>query len=82
MLLIPGFLLGGLVVYGLIYVFGFLWYLLNMFSVRMLSFASAGVITAILAAGLSLVVKPPQAVAGQPVERAGSGIKVQVSGVK
>ena len=63
------FLLGGLVVYGLVYIFGFqtlrydfafLWYLLNMFSVRMISFPSAAVITAIIGAGLSLVVKPPR----------------------
>ena len=62
------FLLGGLVVYGLIYIFGFqtlrydfafLWYMLNMFSIRMLSFLSAAMITAILAAGLSMVVNPP-----------------------
>jgi hypothetical protein len=62
------FLLGGLVIYGLIYQFGFvtlrydfafLWYLLNMFSIRMLSFVSAAVITAIIAAGLAMVVKPP-----------------------
>jgi hypothetical protein len=63
------FLLGGLVVYGLIYIFGFqtlrydfafLWYMLNMFSIRMLSFLSAAMITAILAAGLSMVVNPPR----------------------
>jgi hypothetical protein len=62
------FLLGGLVVYGLIYIFGFqilrynfafLWYMLNMFSSRMLSFPTASVIFAILAAGLSMVVTPP-----------------------
>ena len=61
------FLLGGLVVYGLIYFFGFvrlrydfvfLWYMLNMFSVRMLSFPTAAVITAIIGAGLSMVVNP------------------------
>jgi hypothetical protein len=63
------FLLGGLVVYGLIYIFGFqtlrydfafLWYMLNMFSIRMLSFISAAMITAIIAAGLSMVVNPPR----------------------
>ncbi len=63
------FLLGGLVVYGLIYIFGFqtlrydfafLWYMLNMFSIRMLSFLSAAMITAIFAAGLSMVVNPPR----------------------
>ena len=65
------FLLGGLVVYALFYFFGFLtlrydfaffWYLLNMFSVGMISFPTAAIITAILAAGLMLVVKPPQRV--------------------
>jgi hypothetical protein len=63
------FVLGGLVIYGLIYQFGFvtlrydfafLWYLLNMFSIRMLSFPSAVVITAIVGAGLSMVVNPPK----------------------
>ena len=63
------FLLGGLVVYALFYVFGFqtlrynlafFWYLLNMFSVGMISFPTAAMITAILAAGLMMVVKPPQ----------------------
>lgn len=62
------FLLGGLIVYGLIYIFGFqtlrydfafLWYMLNMFSIRMLSFLSAAMITAIIAAGLSMIVNPP-----------------------
>jgi hypothetical protein len=41
------------------YNFAFLWYMLNMFSIRMLSFLSAAMITAILAAGLSMVVNPP-----------------------
>jgi hypothetical protein len=68
------FLLGGLVVYGLIYVFGFqvlrydfafLWYLMNMFAIRMLSFASAAVITAIVAAGVAMVVRPA-AISEQP----------------
>ena len=62
------FVLGGLVVYGLIYFFGFLtlrsdfaflWYLMNMFSTRMISFPSAVVITAIIGAGLAMVVNPP-----------------------
>jgi hypothetical protein len=62
------FLLGGLVVYALVYTFGFivlrlnwamLWYLLNMFSVGMISFPMAAVIMAIIAAGLTLVVDPP-----------------------
>jgi hypothetical protein len=62
------FILGGLVVYALIYFFGFvrlrydfamLWYLLNMFSTRMISFPTAAVITAIIAAGLSMLVRLP-----------------------
>jgi len=62
------FLLGGLVVYALIYIFGFqtlrydwafLWYMLNMFSIRMISFPTAAMITAVLAGGLAMVVKPP-----------------------
>lgn len=62
------FLLGGLVVYALIYVFGFitlrynlafLWFMMNMFSVRMISFPTAAMITAIIGAGLALVVNPP-----------------------
>jgi hypothetical protein len=61
------FLLGGLVVYLLCYFFGFvilrndfavLWYLLMMFSIGMVSFKSALMITAVLAAGLSMVVNP------------------------
>ncbi len=59
------FALGGLVVYALLYVFGFLmlrlnwsflWYLMNMFSTRMISFPAAAVITAILAAGLAMLI--------------------------
>lgn len=62
------FLLGGLVVYALIYVFGFitlrynlafLWFMMNMFSIRMISFPTAAMITAIIGAGLALVVNPP-----------------------
>lgn len=62
------FLLGGLMVYALIYFFGFLtlrynfamlWYMMNFFSIRMISFPTASVITAIIAAGLSMVVNPP-----------------------
>jgi len=62
------FLLGGLVIYALIYMFGFitlrynlafLWYLLYMFSVRMIGFPLAAMITAVLAAGLSMIIMPP-----------------------
>jgi hypothetical protein len=62
------FLLGGLVVYALIYFFGFgilrnnfnvLWYLLMMFSIQEISFVSTVVITAITGAGLSMIVNPP-----------------------
>ncbi len=60
-------LLGGLVVYALIYFFGFLtlrydfafvWMFLNMFALGMVGFATALASTAILAAGLSVVVEP------------------------
>jgi len=63
------FLLGGLVVYAMIYVFGFqilrygilfLWMFLNMFSTGTVSFGALMAGTAILAAGLTLVVNPPQ----------------------
>jgi hypothetical protein len=62
------FLLGGLVVYALVYVFGFqtlrmdwgfLWYMLNMFSIRMITFPTAAMILAVFAAGLSLIAAPP-----------------------
>jgi hypothetical protein len=62
------FLLGGLMVYALFYFFGFvimrmdfavLWYMMMMFSIREVGFLTALVITAILAAGLSMVVTPP-----------------------
>ncbi len=61
------FLLGGLLVYVLIYFFGFvilriglfsLWYLLMMFAIPMISPLGASAIAAILAGGLSLVVRP------------------------
>jgi hypothetical protein len=61
------FLLGGLVVYALFYFFGFvilrnnfaiLWYLMMMFSIRMISFPAAVAITAIIGAGLSMIVSP------------------------
>lgn len=63
------FLMGGLVVYGLIYMFGFqtlrynfafLWYMLNMFSIQMISFPTAAMITAVIGAGLAMVVEAPQ----------------------
>jgi hypothetical protein len=66
-------LLGGLLIFALIYFFGFvilrnglagLWYVLMMFSIRMISFPAALAITATLAAGLSLVVTPPRAEGG------------------
>ncbi len=58
------FLTGGLVVYLLFYFFGFvvlrngfavLWYLMMMFSIKMISFPTALSITAIIAAGLSMI---------------------------
>jgi hypothetical protein len=60
-------LLGGLVVYFLLYMMGFvvlrsdfaiLWYLMIMFSIGMVGFVSVLAITAIIAAGLSMVVNP------------------------
>ena len=62
------FLLGGLIVYALIYVFGFLvlrydwlflWYMLNMFSTQMITFPTAAVAMAMIAAGLAMIVNPP-----------------------
>jgi MFS family permease len=63
------FLLGGLLVYALVYFFGFvilrygivfLWMFLNMFATGTISFGAALAGTAVLAAGLSMLVKPPQ----------------------
>jgi hypothetical protein len=63
------FLLGGLVVYALVFIFGFvvlsynltfLWFMMNMFSIRLISFKTAALITAIIAAALTLVVNPPR----------------------
>ena len=60
---------GGLVVYALLYFFGFLilrnelailWYILMMFSIREVGFRSSLMATSIIAAGISLVVNPPQ----------------------
>lgn len=62
------FLLGGLVVYALVYFFGFvnlrygfvfLWMFLNMFSTGTISFGALIASTAVLAAGLALLVNPP-----------------------
>lgn len=62
------FSLGGLMVYALFYFFGFvmqhmdfavLWYVMMMFSIREIGFLTALAITAILAAGLSMVVNSP-----------------------
>jgi hypothetical protein len=62
------FALGGLIVYVLFYFFGFvilridwaiLWYLMMMFSIGMIGFPTTIAITAILAAGLMLVITPP-----------------------
>lgn len=72
------FLLGGLLVYALVYFFGFvilrnglavLWYLLMMFSIRMISTPAALAITAALAAGLSLIITPA---GGDPLPREAS----------
>jgi hypothetical protein len=62
------FLLGGLMIYALIYMFGFLtlrynfgflWMLMNMIADQMVSFPSMAVVAAIFAAGLAMVVNPP-----------------------
>ena len=64
------FALGGLIVYVLFYFFGFvilrnnfavLWYLMMMFSIGTIGFPSAVAITAIIGAGLSMIVDPPPA---------------------
>ncbi len=61
------FALGGLMVYALIYFFGFvmqrmgftiLWFLMYMFSSGLIRFSMALAITAVIAAGLSMVIKP------------------------
>jgi hypothetical protein len=63
------FILGGLLPYLLIYQFGFiflrynwafLWYFLNMFSSQMVSVLTAVVSTAVVGAGLALIVNPPR----------------------
>jgi hypothetical protein len=62
------FLLGLLIVFALLYFFGFvvqrsnfavLWYLMMMFSIREVSFITGSVIFAIFTAGLSLIVRLP-----------------------
>jgi len=62
------FILGGLVVYALVYIFGFtvlhldfafLWYMLNMFSIGMISLPMAAVIMGIIAAGLAMITIVP-----------------------
>jgi hypothetical protein len=61
-------LLGGLMVYALIYFFGFLilrydfvflWYFLSAISTGMFSFIDVAAGAAVMAAGLSMVVNPP-----------------------
>jgi hypothetical protein len=62
------FLLGGLMLYALIYMFGFiilrynfafLWMLMNMIAIQMVSFTTMTVIAAFFAAGMSMIVNPP-----------------------
>lgn len=77
-------LAGGLIVYVLLYFFGFvilrnnfaiLWYILMMFSIRMVSFWSLAVATAVLSSGLALVVNPPEtAVVPSPVSIDADGV--------
>jgi len=71
------FLLGGLVVYALFYFFGFaiqhlnfavLWYMLIMFSIGEIGFLTALAITAMIAAGLAMVVNPPVKAIGKTVD--------------
>jgi hypothetical protein len=68
---VAALLAGGLVVYALFYFMGFailridfaiFWYLLMMFSIGTVSFAAALVITALVAAGLAMVVPPARPV--------------------
>ena len=63
------FLLGGLVIYATVYVqgflnlrydFGFLWMLMLMVAVQTFSFVVMLICTAITAAGLSMIIRPPQ----------------------
>ena len=63
------FLLGGLVVYALIYFFGFqilrynfkfLWMFMIMFSIQMVGFGTALISTAVIAAGLTMITNPSQ----------------------
>jgi hypothetical protein len=62
------FLLGGLMIYALIYFFGFqilrygivfLWYFISAISTGMFSFLDVAAGAAVMAAGLSMVVNPP-----------------------
>ena len=71
------FLLGGLMLYALIYMFGFLtlrynfaflWMLMNMIADQTVSFPTMVVVAAFFAAGLSMVVNPLQKVADQVEE--------------
>lgn len=63
---------GGLIVYALLFFFGFLilrndlaifWYILMMFSIREVGFRSMAMTTAMIAAGIALVVNPPKTAA-------------------
>jgi hypothetical protein len=65
---------GGLIVYALLYFFGFVilhnnlaifWYILMMVSIREVGFRSMAMTAAIIAAGLALVVNPPQTTAAR-----------------
>lgn len=65
------FLLGGLIVYALINAFGFLtlrydwlflWYMLKMFSVQLITFPTPIVAMAMIAAGLAMIVNAPHRV--------------------
>ena len=62
------FLLGGLMIYALIYFFGFLilryefvflWYFMTAISTGMFSFVDVAAGAAVMAAGLSMIIRPP-----------------------
>jgi hypothetical protein len=85
---LAAFLAGGLVVYALFYVMGFevlrigwhvLWYLLMMFAIGTVSFPAALVITAVVAAGLTLVVPPAGGFAPARPGRAAAGAPSAIS---
>lgn len=72
------FLLGGLMIYALIYFFGFqilrygfvfLWYFFSAISTGMFSFVDIAAGAAVMAAGLSMIVNPPLKTTSEATER-------------